>query len=109
MNNERKELLSLPVLPARLNRAEAAVYLGFEPDHISFLIKWGLIKPLGRPAPTGDKYFAAVKLAELRQDEEWLSRATLLVSKHWKDKNARKTKNQNREATGAWQKCSNST
>lgn len=109
MNNERKELLSLPVLPARLNRAEAALYLGFEPDHISFLIKRGLIKPLGRPESNGDKYFAAVKLAELRQDEQWLSRATLAVSEHWRDKNARKTKQRIGTTTVTEQEACNST
>jgi hypothetical protein len=90
MNNECKELLNLATLPARLNRTQAADYLGFEPDHITLLIKAGLLKPLGRPKPNSDKYFAAVKLAVLRQDETWLSRATLYICQHWNDKNNRK-------------------
>ena len=69
MNSECKNLLSLVTLPARLSRTQTADYLGFEPDHITLLIKAGLLKPLGRPKPNSDKYFAAVKLAELRQDE----------------------------------------
>src|SRR5438445_1686957 len=56
------------------------------------------LKPLGRPKPNSDKYFAAVKLAELRQDEQWLSRATHFISQHWQDKNARKSKCSNRMA-----------
>lgn len=96
MNNERRALLSLVTLPARLNRTQTADYLGFEPDHITLLIKAGLLKPLGRPKPNSDKYFAAVKLAELRQDEQWLSRATQFISQHYNDKNARKSKNSNR-------------
>jgi len=88
--------LSLVTLPARLNRTQAADYLGFEPDHITLLIKAGLLKPLGRPKPNSDKYFAAVKLAELRQDEMWLSRATQFICQHWNDKNARKSKRSNR-------------
>ena len=92
MNIESKDLLNLATLPARLNRAQTAIYLGFEPDHISLLIKAGLLKPLGRPKPNCDKYFATIKLTELRQNEEWLSRATMVVSQHWKDKNARKSK-----------------
>ena len=95
MRNECKDLLSLVTLPARLNRTQAADYLGFEPDHITLLIKAGLLKPLGRPKPNCDKYFATVKLAELRQDEQWLSRATLFISQHWNDKNARKSREQN--------------
>ena len=92
MNPERKELLNLATLPARLNREEAAHYLGFTPDHITILIRTGLLKPLGRPEPGGDKYFATVKLAELRQDVKWLGQATLAVSQHWKDKNASRVK-----------------
>jgi hypothetical protein len=61
MNNECRALLSLVTLPARMNRTQAADYLGFEPDHITLLIKAGLLKPLGRPKPNSDKYFAAVK------------------------------------------------
>ena len=68
VNNECKSLLSLVTLPARLSRTQAADFLGFEPDHITLLIKAGLLKPLGRPKPNSDKYFAAVKLTELRQD-----------------------------------------
>ena len=98
VNSECKNLLSRVTLPARLSRTQTADYLGFEPDHITLLIKAGLLKPLGRPKPNSDKYFAAVKLAELRQDETWLSRATQFISQHWNDKNARKTK--------AHQKCS---
>jgi hypothetical protein len=97
MNNECKELLNLATLPARLNRTQAANYLGFEPDHITLLIKAGLIKPLGRPKPNSDKYFAAVKLSSLRQDETWLSRATQYICQHWNDKNIRKFKNSNGE------------
>jgi len=51
-----------------------------------------------RWAGVEDKYFAAVKLAELRQDEQWLSRATQFISQHWQDKNARKSKCSNRMA-----------
>ena len=36
MNPERKEILNLKIsLPGRMNAAEAAGRLGFEPDHIS--------------------------------------------------------------------------
>ena len=50
MNPERKEILSLPVLPGRLTPAEAAWRLGFEPDHITVLTSLGLLRPLGHPA-----------------------------------------------------------
>ena len=90
MNNERKDLLNLAMLPARLNMEEAAYLLGFKPHDIPLLVKAGLLKPLGRPVPNGDKYFATVTLSELRQDVQWLSKCTALVSRHWQEKNARK-------------------
>jgi hypothetical protein len=96
MNNECKELLKLATLPARLNRTQTGDYLGFEPDHITLLIKVGLLKPLGRPKPNSDKYFAAVKLAALRQDETWLSRATQFICQHWNNKNNRNSRHSNR-------------
>ena len=91
MNNERKDLLNLATLPARLNTEEAANFLGFKSHDMPMLMKAGLLKPLGRPMPNSDKYFATVTLNELRQDVQWLSKATVVVSQHWKEKNARKT------------------
>ena len=82
MNNERKELLNLTRLPARLNTVEAAVYLGFKPHDIPILIARGLLKPLGRPTPNSEKYFARLKLVEAENNEEWLSRATAVLSQH---------------------------
>jgi hypothetical protein len=93
MNNERRELLTLSTLPARLSREEAAHYLGFKPDHIALLIRARPLKPLGHPAANADKYFAAVELAGLREDVKWLGQATQVVSQYWKEKNARKSKN----------------
>lgn len=91
MNDERKDLLNLTILPARLNGEETARFLGFKPHDIPVLLKAGLLKPLGKPLPNGDKYFATVVLTELRQNVSWLSKATLVVSQHWKERNAGKT------------------
>lgn len=90
MNPERKDLLNLATLPARLSSEEAANFLGFKSHDIPLLTRAGLLKPLGRPMPNSDKYFATVTLNELRQDVQWLSKATVAVSQHWKEKNARK-------------------
>ena len=93
MNNERKELLSLARLPARLNMVETAVYLGFKQHDIPILVARGLLKPLGRPMPNSEKYFARSKLVEAENNEEWLSRATATLGQHWQAKNARKKSN----------------
>jgi hypothetical protein len=45
--------------------------------------------------PNSDKYYARSRILELADDEEWLSRATAALSQHWRNKNARKAKNQN--------------
>lgn len=92
MNQERKDLLNLARLPARLNVVEVAALLGFRPHDIPILVARGLLKPLGRPAPNCEKYFARTKVVEAENNEEWLSRATALLSQHWRNKNARKTK-----------------
>src|SRR6266576_3403974 len=87
MNNERRELLNLRNLPARLEVEEAGWYLGFAPHAIPILIGAGLLKPLGHPPRNGAKDFATVTLAELRNDPQWLARASDAVMRHWQRKN----------------------
>ena len=93
MNPERKEFLSLPTLPGRLNPSEAAWRLGFEPHDIPILIRVGLLKPLGRPPASSVKYFASIEIEELKRDAKWLAKASDAVRHHWKLKNERAVKN----------------
>ena len=93
MNNEQKEVLNLARLPARMNIVQVAACLGFKPHDLPILVARGLLKPLGRPAPSSEKYFSRKKVLGLEDDEEWLSRATEALSEHWQLKNARKSKN----------------
>lgn len=95
INIEIKDFLNLGTHPAWFNKEQTAAYLGFEPDQITVLIQKGLLKPLGRPAQNGDKFFAKVELENLKNDKEWLSKATLAVTLYWQNKNARKAKNAN--------------
>jgi hypothetical protein len=92
LNNDLKAILNLARLPARLNTAQTAACLGFKPEHIAVLAARGFLKPLGRPIPSSDKYYARAAVLEHGDDEEWLSRATAALSQHWQDKNARKSK-----------------
>ena len=87
MNPERKEILSLPVLPGRITPAETAHRLGFEPEHIPILISLGLLKPLGHPAASTIKYFASIEIEALRNDPKWLAKATDALRHKWKLKN----------------------
>jgi hypothetical protein len=93
VNNERKDLLSLTTLPARLNCEEAANFLGFQPHDIPILISRGLLKPLGRPAHNGPKYFLTATLEDLRRDEKWFARASDAIVQYWRGKNSRKNQN----------------
>jgi hypothetical protein len=89
MNPERKDFLSVTkLIPARLDSQETAWFLGFAVHDIPILIRAGLLKPLGHPQPNGVKYFAATNLVRLREDAQWLSRATDAIAKHWQSKNA---------------------
>lgn len=93
MNPERKEFLSLPTLPGRLNPSEAAWRLGFEPHDIPILISVGLLKPLGRPPASSVKYFASIEIEELKRDAKWLAKASDALRHHWKLKNSRAARN----------------
>ena len=87
MDSEQKQLLSLSVLPARLDASQAAQFLGFNAYDLTTLIRARLLTPLGRPAPNGIKYFATVELEQLRSDVKWLAKATDAVQSHWRRKN----------------------
>jgi hypothetical protein len=82
-----KSMLFLPRLPARLDVNQAAEVLGFLPHEISVLLKAGLLKPLGKPAFNGHKFFCAVEISALSENREWLDKATRTVARHWKDRN----------------------
>lgn len=83
-----KSVLFLPRLPARLDVNQAAEILGFLPHEIPVLLKSGLLKPLGKPAPNGHKFFCTVEISALTENREWLDKATRTVAKHWKERNA---------------------
>ncbi len=90
MNPQRLQFLNLRNLPGRLTAEEAAWFLGFQRHAISILISAGLLKPLGQPASNAEKYFATTTLWELKQDTNWLFRASKEIMQHWRIKNAGK-------------------
>jgi hypothetical protein len=83
-------LLSCSRLPARLAVNQAAEILGFLPHEISVLMRAGLLKPLGRPAANGHKFFCATEVAELSQNRDWLDKATRTVTKRWQERNRKR-------------------
>jgi hypothetical protein len=92
INDQLKDFLSLPTHPARFTKEYAAAYLGFEPDQITILVNEGLLKPLGKPAQNAEKFFAKIDLDNVRNDRQWLSKATEAVNKYWQRRNAAKAK-----------------
>jgi hypothetical protein len=82
-----KSILFVPRLPARLDVNQAGDILGFLPHEIVVLLKMGLLKPLGKPAPNGHKFFCAAEISALAQNREWLDKATRTVTRHWRDRN----------------------
>ena len=89
-----KSILSLSRLPARLDMNQTAEILGFLPYEIPVLISSNLLKPLGRPAPNGHKYFCADEILELSHNRPWLDKATRILIKHRQDKKLREKERQ---------------
>jgi hypothetical protein len=89
-------MLFLPRLPARLDVNQAAEILGFLPHEIPMLLKAGLLKPLGKPAANGHKFFSAVEISALSENRSWLNKATRAVARHWKDRNLNSNQSMNR-------------
>ena len=87
MDPDRKQFLTLTILPAILSQQETAWYLGFRRHNIPRLVEAGVISPLGRPKPNSVKLFALADLERVRTDPKKLSRAVDSVQSGWKTKN----------------------
>ena len=99
MNPERKEILNLISLPGRMNAAEAAWRLGFEPDHIPILVTAGQLKPLGNPPPGAVKFFLTTEIEQKKGDARWMNKATVIIRLKVKDKNERAAKSRTRKGS----------
>jgi hypothetical protein len=81
------------ILPGRLTAAQTAWILGFQPHHVSILVRAGLLLPLGNALPLRERWFATVNVLQLAQDVEFLAAATNAIYEHTEKDNAgRKTK-----------------
>lgn len=86
MNSQ--SILQTARLPARIDWKDASLMLGLKDHDIHILIRAGMMKPLGNPAPNSPKYFATSEIVALCEDVDWLDKATRTISRHWKRKNA---------------------
>ena len=105
MNPEARSVLTLALLPARLNAEQAAILLGFSAHDIPTLVTARLLRPLGTARHNTVKYYATVDLLRLREDAKWLAKATEAVSAHWVHKRSRRGLGGANGAAGApsWQ------
>jgi hypothetical protein len=90
--DEALAFLNLRILPARLESRGAAVVLSFEQYQIGILVSAGILVPLGHPARNGPKWFAVSYILTLRDDKNWLHKATLFLQRHNKEINAKRLK-----------------
>ena len=89
MTGEKKNVLGLSRLPARLDVLQTSSLLGFSEPDVPVLVKARLLRPLGNPTPNAAKFFAACEVEKLASDPGWLGRATRAVARHWQNKNSR--------------------
>jgi hypothetical protein len=68
---------------------EAAWLLGFSPTDVPILVAGKILRPLGKPASNGVRYFSRVDLERKAAEAAWLDRACEYLRKHWRDRNER--------------------
>ena len=73
--------------PACIGVEEASKILGWPVYFFPVLVRFGHLKPLGKPGQNSRKWFAASEIERLSQDLVWLDKAVRLVEKHVSDKN----------------------
>ena len=87
MSQDKKDLLNLRRLPARLTVEEAALVLGCRSYDIPVLEQAGLLKPLARSEKNHARPYAAVDVEALARDPKSLSKAEQLWRKRWHNRN----------------------
>jgi hypothetical protein len=91
MKEEQHQFLRLlGQLPARLTAEQVAWVINCQPHDVPALVAARLLKPLGNPAPNGQKFFAASEVQELAKDRAWLVKVTTAINQHWHRLNASK-------------------
>jgi hypothetical protein len=84
---KREEFLNLRQWPALLSIEETAWAFGIEQFYVPVLVAANLLKPAGRPAANGRKFFVRERVMELAKDESWLTRAALAMVTFNKSRN----------------------
>jgi hypothetical protein len=77
-------------LQPRLTKAQTAKFLNMGMHDIPVLVRAGLLKPLGHPNDSNQKYFATADLVADAENREWLVQVCDVLYKHWYKMNAAK-------------------
>ena len=84
----RREFLTMGTFPGVINVEEVQYITGFNSQfHIRILIKAGLLRPLGKPSPNGQKLFSSAEILALANDRDWVDRAVKAIEKAIREKN----------------------
>jgi hypothetical protein len=82
--------------------AEAAArFLGWPPHFMPFLARAGHLKPLGKPAQNGRKWYAMVELERLNRDPARLDKAIRIVDRPVREANGKQKGKSSEEALAA--------
>jgi hypothetical protein len=87
ISQDKKDLLNLRRLPARLTAEEAALVLGCRAYDVPVLEQFGLLKPLAPSEKNHVRHYAAVEVEALARDPKSLSKAEQLWRKRWHNRN----------------------
>jgi hypothetical protein len=78
-------------VPGRIDSRRTSALLGFAEHDIPVLVSARLLKPLGKPAQNGVKWYSTEYIVKLSRDGEWLDKATATVQRYWKQKRSRRS------------------
>src|SRR5690349_1773606 len=78
-----------PIKSACVGVEEASRILGWPYYFFPILVRYGHLKPLGKPAQNSRKWFARMELERLSSDLAWLDKAVRITEKHVHEVNAR--------------------
>jgi hypothetical protein len=79
-----------------LHSQEIAELLPCRPDQISWLVRQGLLRPLGNPRPNATRWFAVTTIMAALSDVAWLDAATEVLSDRDRVRNRARKRRQGR-------------
>jgi len=79
--------------PACIGVEDASRILGWPVYFFPVLVRFGHLKPLGKPGQNSRKWFASSEIERLSRDLVWLDKAVRIVEKHVSELNKKQRGN----------------